>query len=109
MTSGLKCARRAVFENRINGMPERYAIGHAKQVERGLRPRGDRSVEWHFGLCLQQNLYGGWGLAERRRQRAAKIAGIAVIARDRKPNRLNRTAEGGCATTVVVKPRTLRP
>jgi len=32
-----------------------------KKVANDIRPLGDRSVEWHFGVCLQQNAYGGWG------------------------------------------------
>jgi hypothetical protein len=26
-----------------------------------LRPLGHRSVELHFDVCLQQNVYAGWG------------------------------------------------
>jgi hypothetical protein len=36
------------------------AVGGLKNEERRLRPLGHRSVELHFGVCLQQNAYGGW-------------------------------------------------
>ena len=36
-------------------------IGVPKNGEKGLRPLGHRSVEWHFDLCFQQRSYGGWG------------------------------------------------
>ena len=35
-------------------------IGLAKVIEKGLRPFGHRSVELQFGVCFQQNAYGGW-------------------------------------------------
>ena len=59
-------------------------IEHPKKREKGLRPVGHRSVECHFGLCLQQTVYGGGFLAEGRRQRAVRIAEIAGIARHRR-------------------------
>jgi len=40
----------------------------SKKREKRLRPLGDRSVELGLGLCFQQKCYGGWGLAERRKQ-----------------------------------------
>jgi len=41
--------------------PKLIAIGSLKNVKKGLRPVGHRSVELHFGFCFQQNAYGGWG------------------------------------------------
>jgi hypothetical protein len=46
-------------------------IGNRLNKKKGLRQAFDRPFELHFGLCLQQNVYGGGGLAEGRRQRAA--------------------------------------
>jgi hypothetical protein len=37
-------------------------VGRLKNTKKELRPVGDRSVEWHFGFCFQQNVYGGVGL-----------------------------------------------
>jgi hypothetical protein len=47
---------------------------------KGLRPRGHRSVELHFDVCLQQNVYAGWGIWLKNVGRGLqKIAGIAKI------------------------------
>jgi hypothetical protein len=56
--------------------------GHPS-VTQGPR-KGHPSVDWQKVFCLQQKLEKGrvgWCLAERCRQKAAKIAGIAEIAR----------------------------
>jgi len=31
-----------------------------KNAKKGFDRPVDRSVELHFGLCLQQSVYGGW-------------------------------------------------
>jgi hypothetical protein len=73
-----------VLSAQHSAKPRLNAIRGRKEAKKRGRPRGDRAVELGFGLCLQQKCYGGWGLAEGRRQRAAKeiakIAGIAKIA-----------------------------
>ena len=53
-------------------------IRDRKNKKKALRQPFDSTVEWHFHFCFQQNVYGGWGLAEEHKQRAAKIATIGA-------------------------------
>jgi hypothetical protein len=73
------------------------AVGGLKNEEKRLRPLGHRSVELHFGLCLQQKRLWGVGVwlkdAGRRLQKSPKSRGIAVIARD--PAQLGKTGRFG--------------
>jgi hypothetical protein len=36
------------------------AVGRLKNVEKGFDRSVDRPVELGFGVCFQQNAYGGW-------------------------------------------------
>jgi hypothetical protein len=60
------------------------AIGALKSGKKGFDRSVDRSVELGFDFCFNKTLMGGGFLAEGRRQKAARIAVIAGIARDRK-------------------------
>src|SRR5689334_7564792 len=48
-------------------------IGLLKNIKKWLRQPFDRPVELHFGLCFQQSAMGVGVVAERRRQRAARV------------------------------------
>ncbi|HTL17269.1 MAG TPA: hypothetical protein VL793_08530, partial [Patescibacteria group bacterium] len=76
-----------------------------KNEEKRLRPLGHRSVELHFGLCLQQKRLWGVGVwlkdAGRRLQKSPKSRGIAVIARDSCPNSAK---PAGSGAPVIGKP-----
>jgi hypothetical protein len=53
-------------------------IAVMKAASKGLRPRGHRPVEMYFDVCLQQNVYAGWGIwlkdISRGSQKIARIA-----------------------------------
>jgi hypothetical protein len=93
-------------------------IQQGKTTERGVRLVGHRSVELHFGVCLQQNAYGGWGRGlkdtGRGLQKSPKSRVIAAIARDRKGKtyrgltRINADQKNGNRTGKTFTQRTRR-
>jgi len=49
----------------LNRPKKLSAIEGQNEAEKELRPSGHRSVELHFGVCLQQNVYAGVGSAKK--------------------------------------------